>query len=157
MDIKVTNSKTYKGRKENWTEQKTRSFRLKSDLVCVHKSERKIKSFQSGVTTCVYDEFDSKEQLESMTYEQAKKHNITRDYTHIVRPDNNPDYVYTMILPAGTYVEEYDNEYRFVISSEIKIKLIGTMGRVRITDKELHPYECSVYGGKWVNVFTKKI
>lgn len=156
MKIKVTNTNTYKGRKERWTELKTGSFRLKEDLVCVHKSYRKIKAFEAGITTCVYDEIDSKKQLESMTYEQAKKHNIVKDYTHIVRPDNSPEYVYTMILPAGTYVEEYDNEYRFEMNESVEINLVGTMGRVRISDENLYPYECSVYGGKWINVFTKK-
>jgi hypothetical protein len=156
MEIKVTNKKTYKGQKENWTESKTRSFRLKKDLVCIHKSERKIKSFQSGITTCVYDEIDSKEQLNCMTYEQAKQHNIVIDYTHFARPSNNPDFVYKMVLPAGTYVEEYDNEYRFQMNESVKISLIGTMGRVKIKDSSLHPYECDVYGGKFVNVYTKK-
>jgi hypothetical protein len=156
MEIQVTNKETYKGQKERWTEEKTNSFYLKNDIMCVHKTHKKIIAFQSGVTTCVYDEFDSKGQLESMDYELAKTKKVIYDYTHINRPDNDAEWVYVMRLPKGTYVEEYDNEYRFKMNSNIKIELIGTMGTMKIADEILFPYETRCYGGKLINVWTEK-
>lgn len=156
MKIQVTNKVTYSGQKESWTEEKTNSFYLEKDILCVHKTHRKINSFQSGIITCVYDEFDSKEQLESMDYETAKTKKVVYDYTHINRPDNDAEWVYTMKLPKGTYVEEFDNEYRFEMNEAIDIELIGTMGSMKIADETLFPYETRCYGGKAINVWTEK-
>ena len=156
MEIKVTSEKTYKGQKETWTELCTGEMILSEDTLCVHKTHKKIKSFQAGVITCCYDKNDSEGQLGSMSYRQAKNLNLIWDRTHIVRKDIDPEYVYTFLLPKGTRVRVYGNEYRFQMNSEVKCNLVGIMGTVRVSCMNLFPYETSVYGGKTINVFTKK-
>lgn len=156
MTIPVTNHNTYKGQKENWTEQITGFFVTTKEMVLVHKSYHKISSFQVGVTTCAYSEGFSDSMLSVMTYEEAKKHRLLYDYTNANKPSNEDQYVYIFTVPKGTYMEEYCNEVRFKMSEKISVNLVGMVGSVKIASNELFPYETRCYGGKAVSVWTKK-
>lgn len=151
--IKTTDKKIYQGKKDGyWTEQKTGKYYLEEPETFVHKSHEKVKSFQVGVTTCVYDEFYSEKKINApLKSDILEKYEVIVDYTEI--NNNGPEYLYLMTLPAGTIVEEYGNEYRFVMSHDVKIYLIGEVGRIRIKDDS---YETRVYGGNTIEVFTKK-
>lgn len=150
--IKTTDKNVYKGRKEAWTEPQTDSFSLSQEMTFVHKSHRKISAFEVGVTTCVFDEYASESQLSApLKTDVVAKYEVIIDFTEI--NDNTPEYVYLMTVPAGTPMSEHDNEYRFEMSHDVKISLIGEMGRMRIKDDS---YETYAYGGHTINVFTKK-
>ncbi len=155
MAIKINTSdkNTYKGQKDGqWTEPKTGKYFLEEAEAFVHKSHRKITSFQVGVTTCVYDEEWSFMQINApLKSDVVNRFEVITDYTCI--NNNTPEYMYLMTLPAGTVVTEHGNEYRFEMSHKVKILLIGEMGSLRIKDES---YETSVYGGHTINVFTKK-
>ena len=154
MKIKVTNTANYTGKKDGrWLEEKTNEKFLQEDMILVHKSHKKINEFCVGIETCVYDEYDSEKQLSSITYEEANKFTVIQDQTHLVRKDISCEYIYTMKLPKGTFVEEFGNEYRFVMTEEIEVRLFGEMGTMRVKDDS---YETRVYGGHTINVFTKK-
>ena len=152
MTIAITKNAKYNGQKENWTELKTGQFITSNDITCVHKSHKFIPEFKSDIITCVYDPSDSEEQLKSPMYlDVLKTHTVLDDRTHIVRPDNEPEHVYTIKIPKGTMINVYENEYRFYITQSFIVKYIGTMGTIRIEDLS------SVYGAKTINVFTKKL
>ena len=126
-----------------------RRRQLERDLSFLKK---KVESFQVGVTTCVYDEYCSETQVNSpLKSDVVSTYEVIVDYTTI--NNNTPEYVYLMTLPAGTVITEYGNEYRFEMSHEVEINLIGEMGTMRIKDES---YETRVYGGHTINVFTKK-
>jgi len=153
IKINTTDKSTYKGKKDgSWTELKTGLYFLEEAEAFVHKSYRKINSFQVGVTTCVNDEYSSEMLLNApLKGDVEKNYEVLTDYTTI--NNNLPEYVYMMTLPAGTVVTEYGNEYRFQMSHEVEIALIGEMGTMKVKDDS---YETSVYGSHTINVFTKK-
>lgn len=153
IKINTTDNNTYKGAKDGqWTEPKTGKYFLEEAETFVHKSHVKISSFQVGVTTCVYDEVCSEMQINApLKSDVVSAYEVIVDYTTI--NNNVPEYVYLMTLPAGTVVTEHGNEYRFEMSHEVEILLIGEMGTMRIKDES---YETRVYGGHTINVFTKK-
>ena len=162
MKIQVSSSAKYFGKKDGqWLEEKTGSFVLAQDTVLVHKSHKRIKEFRAGVITCAYDEFDSSKQLTAITRDAVyAATDVINDYTHIVRKDNAAEYVYTMTLPAGTRVDEFENEYRFLMTDAIQIELIGTMGMMQVAVCDAIK---KVYGAPYsmaattmtINVFTK--
>jgi archaellum component FlaF (FlaF/FlaG flagellin family) len=134
IKINTTDKNTYNGKKDGqWTEPKTGKYLLEEAETFEHKSHIKIDSFQVGVTTCVYDEYESEMQINApLKSDVLKDFEVLVDYTAI--NDNTPEYVYLMNLPAGTVVTEHGNEYRFEMSHEVEIILIGEMGKVRIKD-----------------------
>lgn len=153
MAIKIltTDSDVYSGKKDgSWTEPKTGKYRLDEPMTFIHKSHNRIDEFQTGVTTCVYDEYMS-EKFESSPLKSDVHADILVDYTSI--NGNLPEYVYAMELPEGTRIDEYGNEYRFEMNHNVKISLIGRMGNIRVKDDS---YESRVYGGHTISVFTKK-
>lgn len=153
IKINTTDKNTYAGKKDGfWSEPKTGRYLLEESQTFVHKSHRKITSFQVGVTTCVYDEDCSEMQITApFKGDVINDFEVIVDYTTI--NNNTPEYVYLMTLPAGTIVTEHGNEYRFEMSHDVEIHLIGEMGTIRIKDDS---YETRVYGGHTINVFTKK-
>jgi hypothetical protein len=153
IKIKTTDNNVYKGQKDGqWTEPKTGKWLLEEAETFVHKSHRKINAFQVGVTTCVYDEQWSEMQLNApLKSDVVKTNEVLIDYTSI--NNNAPEYVYLMTLPAGTVVTEHGNEYRFEMTHDVEIALIGQMGQMRIKDNS---HETRVYGGHTINVFTEK-
>ncbi len=151
--ISTTESKVYCGKKDgSWTEPQTGKYRLSEPTTFVHKSHYKILEFEIGVTTCVYDEDCSEMQMNApLKSDVVNTYEVLIDYTSI--NNNRPEYVYLMTLPAGTIIVEHGNEYRFTMSHDVEIRLIGEMGTMRIKDES---YETRVYGGHTINVFTKK-
>ena len=153
IKINTTDENTYKGQKDGkWTEPKTGKWFLEEAETFVHKSHCKITSFQVGVTTCVYDEQCSEMQASApLKSDVVNGYEVITDFTTI--NNNTPEYVYLMTLPAGTIVAEHGNEYRFEMTNDVEILLIGEMGQMRIKDDS---YETRCYGGHTINVFTKK-
>jgi hypothetical protein len=152
--IPTTNSPTYSGAKDGkWTEPFTGDFILEKTSDFVHKSHTEISAFEVGVTTCVYEEYWSEQMMRApLRSEVLEKYEVVIDYTNI--NNNPPEYVYLLTLPKGTYIREYGgNEYRFVMTHDVRIRLIGEMGSMRIKDDS---YESKVFGDHTINVFTKK-
>lgn len=154
--IPVIPSANYSGKKDGtWTEKFTGNYVLSDDFLCVHKTYKYISSFKVGVETCVYDDEWSEAFLDSPLHNPGKQdipnNKIITDY--ILINNNTPEYVYTMLLPAGYKIKEYGNEYRFIMTDRIKISLIGQMSRIELEKPyQLHPWK----GDRRINVFIKK-
>lgn len=146
--IQVTAKTTYKGRFENWTEEMTWAGVLKEERYCLHKSYKAIKAFQAGVTTCVYAP-NAVEQILSKAVSSCDNLVIKDRY------DAAEEFCYLVIIPAGTYVERFENEYRFQMSEAVKVFLVGKKtASVRVKDDS---YESEVYGGVDKDIYDSSV
>lgn len=93
--IQIKENGKYSGQDMNWTERKTSSKIIDSEVKVYHYSDTKLNVFRAK-TTCF---FDTKKSVEG--------------------------HVYELTIPVGTYVEYYDDEVRINLTENMKIRYIG--------------------------------
>lgn len=151
--IEISNKSSYTGQKDGkWTETIEGSFVTESELKFVHKSYNRIKSFEIGVETCVFDDYKSETILASMTRNFVRKNfEVKKDAS--LKSSN--EYVYLITVPKGTRITEVaGSEYRFIMNGRMKAEKIGTMNTMDIVNDS---YNAKRYGSDRVNVWVTKL
>lgn len=119
--VEIKENGKYSGQDMGWTEIMTSSEVTKSEFTVYHYSDKKLNEFRQK-ETCFFDE---KIKIEG--------------------------HVYELTIPAGTYIERFDNEIRVELESNLKIRYIGEIKFKRdFTEK-------GTYGNPYITVIDKTI